>query len=198
MKLYIIEGPDNSGKSTLADGIREFYLSQGVSSDKILVDHFGVPEGKTNEDRAKAADESYIEYVKSIKLWKKHQTYDVVILDRAWYGEYVYGPKYRDRKPEEVSLMIRNVEDMLMATLPEDDVKLVITTVDNIGFLIKNEDGKSLSKAEPEAVFNEVQDFVRIAEEISALKHIEVLNVNIHNSSEHFVDKDELLKKALL
>ena len=187
MKLYIIEGPDNSGKSTLADGIREFYLSQGVSSDKILVDHFGVPEGKTNEDRAKAADESYIEYVKSVKLWKKHQTYDVVILDRAWYGEYVYGPKYRDRKPEEVGLMIRNVEDMLMAALPEDDAKL-----------IKNEDGKSLSKADPEAVFNEVQDFVRIAEEISALKHIEVLNVNIHNSSEHFLDKDELLKKALL
>lgn len=196
MKLYIVEGPDNSGKSTLAESIKDFYVRNGgVADDRILIDHFGVPEGRNDKEKAENADKSYESYIKNLK--NMSVLYDVVILDRAWYGEYVYGPLYRNRTKDDVALMIRNVEDMLMNILDDDDIKLIITTTDNIKFLVDHEDGHSLSKADTDKIFDEVQDFVEIADKVSALKNIEVLNVNEYGSLV-FRDKKELCSKALL
>lgn len=196
MKLYIVEGPDNSGKSTLAESIKDFYVrNDGVADGRILIDHFGVPEGRNDKEKADNADKSYKSYIKNLK--NMSVLYDVVILDRAWYGEYVYGPLYRNRTKDAVALMIRNVEDMLMNILDDDDIKLIITTTDNIKFLVDHEDGHSLSKADADKIFDEVQDFVEIADKVSALKNIEVLNVNEYGTLV-FRDKKELCSKALL
>lgn len=196
MKLYIVEGPDNSGKSTLAESIKDFYVrNDGVADGRILIDHFGVPEGRNDKEKADNADKSYKSYIKNLK--NMSVLYDVIILDRAWYGEYVYGPLYRNRAKDDVALMIRNVEDMLMNILDDDDIKLIITTTDNIKFLVDHEDGHSLSKADADKIFDEVQDFVEIADKVSALKNIEVLNVNEYGTLV-FRDKKELCSKALL
>lgn len=196
MKLYIIEGPDNTGKSTLAEAIKDFYIkNEGINAERILIEHFGIPEGRNDKEKAKNADKSYKSYVKNLK--KMTSIYDVIILDRAWYGEYVYGPIYRGRDKDEVALMIRNVEDMLLNILDEDNIKLIITTTDNTKFLINYEDGKSLSMSDAYRVHAEINDFLEIPTNISALKNIEVLNVNTHGTF-NFKDKKELCSQALL
>lgn len=74
--IIIIEGPDGSGKTTLAE-----LLSKQTGYPVV---HRTQP--KTEEEKAKMMD-SYIELIKSGKN---------AILDRAWYSEMVYGPVMRD------------------------------------------------------------------------------------------------------
>lgn len=204
MKLYIIEGPDNTGKTTLSQGIFKYYTEQGVPADRILVTHFGVPEGNTPEKQAKNADNSYLDFAYTISDKKFQRKWDVIILDRAWYGEYVYGPIYRNRKKEDVAMMIRNVEDIIMNNMDPENIKLIVTTVDNVGFLDAHEDGKSLSaackdsKSRYDKFFDEVQGFFDIIDSVTAIPDSVLLNVNVEMSKENFRDSKELLPEALL
>lgn len=77
--LIILEGPDGSGKTTLATKISK------QTGYPIL--HFAQP--KTDEEKQGMFDEYY-------KLARKNYTKNV-ILDRCWYSEMVYGPIMRDK-----------------------------------------------------------------------------------------------------
>ena len=75
--IIIIEGPDGSGKTTLAEQIS--------TQTGYPIEHRSKPE--TEEDRAKM-QEDYINLVMSNRN---------VILDRCWYSEIVYGRVMRDQ-----------------------------------------------------------------------------------------------------
>lgn len=74
--ILIIEGPDGSGKTTLANR-----LSRQTGYDII---HRSQPK---SEEEKKLMMEEYIKAIKSNKN---------VIFDRCWYSEMAYGPVMRD------------------------------------------------------------------------------------------------------
>lgn len=92
---YIVEGPDGAGKTTLVEKLL------AVHPDASLA-HFGKP----------ATDEEAFNYWKVYMQYiKDHEKDRVVILDRGWYSDMVYGPVMRDRE----EMTIDNMELLEMA-----------------------------------------------------------------------------------
>lgn len=79
--IYIIEGPDGAGKTTLVEQIRK-------SNYNAVVKHFGAPQ--TPEE----ADNYYKVYAEAINAKSDDE---VLIFDRSWYSDMVYGPVMRGR-----------------------------------------------------------------------------------------------------
>jgi thymidylate kinase len=197
MKVYIIEGPDNTGKSTLCEAIKNYYLKNGVSEVRIKTLHFSTPMGDTAEEKAANADNEYKEAAKYVASHKTYHYTDVLILDRSWYGEYVYGQIYRNRTLDDVSSMIRGVEDIIINNVDPDDIKLIITHADNIDFIINHEDGKSLSNVDRDLLNTEIEKFDEILDNVTGLKHIVKLTVNKPDSTTEFEDINVLLNNIL-
>lgn len=80
MKLYILEGPDGVGKTTLANDIHEIWKEEGFLSTVV---HAGPAE--TIFEMYRPAYEAQM------------SGYDVVIMDRSPYSELVYGPLLRNK-----------------------------------------------------------------------------------------------------
>lgn len=74
--IIIVEGPDGSGKTTLAEKI--------AKQTGYALLHRSQP--KSEEEKARMMDE-YLQVIKSGKS---------VVMDRCWYSEMVYGPIMRD------------------------------------------------------------------------------------------------------
>lgn len=79
--IYIIDGPDGAGKSTLAKRIHE--ASPG---SEIL--HFGAPQ--TEEE----ANNYWQVYMNALNKAADH----TIIFDRSWYSDMVYGPVMRGKE----------------------------------------------------------------------------------------------------
>lgn len=92
--IYIIEGPDGAGKTTLVEQIKKSHMNA-----KVL--HFGAPQ--TPEE----ADNYYKVYVEAINAKRDDE---VLIFDRSWYSDMVYGPVMRNRHE-----MTQEHADMLSA-----------------------------------------------------------------------------------
>ena len=84
--IYIIEGADGTGKTTLAN-----YLSKATG---FPIKHRSKPK---NEEERQEMYKNYLEDIKSSKG---------VIWDRAFYSEMVYGPVMRDKSYIDKSQMI--------------------------------------------------------------------------------------------
>lgn len=92
--IYIIEGPDGAGKTTLVEQIKKSHMNA-----KVL--HFGAPQ--TPEE----ADNYYKVYAEAINAKRDDE---VLIFDRSWYSDMVYGPVMRNRQE-----MSQEHADMLSA-----------------------------------------------------------------------------------
>lgn len=92
--IYIIEGPDGAGKTTLVEQIKKSHMNA-----KVL--HFGAPQ--TPEE----ADNYYKVYAEAINAMRDDE---VLIFDRSWYSDMVYGPVMRNRHE-----MTQEHADMLSA-----------------------------------------------------------------------------------
>ena len=92
--IYIIEGPDGAGKTTLVEQIKKSHMNA-----KVL--HFGAPQ--TPEE----ADNYYKVYAEAISAKRDDE---VLIFDRSWYSDMVYGPVMRNRQE-----MTQEHADMLSA-----------------------------------------------------------------------------------
>jgi thymidylate kinase len=79
--FVIIEGPDGSGKTTLAKKLEATFTNARIV-------HFSAPA--TKED----ADNYWKVYAQMIE---DAQENEVVIFDRSWYSDMVYGPVLRGR-----------------------------------------------------------------------------------------------------
>ena len=75
--IIIVEGPDGAGKTTAISGLVDQYPHAKVY-------HFGAP---------KPGEDQFLRYAKPIITATRD---DLIIYDRSWYSEFVYGPVMRN------------------------------------------------------------------------------------------------------
>lgn len=104
MKIIILEGVDNLGKSTVARALADFYTNEGYG----VVSIHCVARTDFNKLVRDIREMEYNEY-RSVKEGTfTNET--LLILDRSWKDEYVYGPIYRSRTKDE---MIKRIHDIV-------------------------------------------------------------------------------------
>ena len=106
---------------------------------------------------------------------------NIVILDRAWYGEYVYGQIYRNADPIKVLDMINTCNLMLSAT-----VFVVIQLTASPEFIVSHDDGLSFTsdlqrEERLTKVTREIELFDECFEKMQGGKHIIKVNVEGNN-----------------
>lgn len=183
MKVIIIEGTDNTGKDTLIKGIRKQF-----SGFKIKNIHCSVPQHKHNLDAAIEQNAYFLNLVDDI-LSNKYNA-DIIIFNRAWYGEYVYGPIYRERDPKDVKKLILRLEEKLQ----DVDVSYIQLLSNNINLLVKNDDGKSLANNKTPLMFVEFKHFQQIFR-ASKIKKKKLITVNDEKGK--FKSKKWILETAM-
>ena len=183
MVTLIFEGPDNLGKSTIINKI----VSNFKDTRDICMMHSRGPQNLDGEDpfihqtnvfRDKAAK---LLMLSSSELNLKTCHKNIAILDRAWYGEYVYGQIYRNADPTRVLDMINTCNLMLGAT-----VFVVIQLTASPEFIVSHDDGLSftsdLQKEDRLAkVAHEIELFDECFEKMQGGKHIIKVNVEGDN-----------------
>lgn len=183
MKIIVIEGTDNTGKDTLIKGIKSH--CKGLKVKEIHC------TGPTEIDPIFAGieqDYKFMQLVNTITNGKLDC--DVLILNRSWYGEFVYGAIYRDRKRNDVKKMIWAIEEKLK----DYDMSYIQLLSNSVSLLINNDDGKSLSNNNMGLMLMERKHFEQIIFH-SHCKKKKIIWVNEIDGQ--WKSKDEILEEAL-
>ena len=132
-KIIIIEGPDNCGKDTLISKLNEHFVFT-----KII--HSGIP------DSADLFKFYYNGLIHDTLAGYYDSSLKAVIHNRSIYGEYVYGPKYRQESKEEISKLVHNLETGQLRTfILSRDLYFILLTSSDSDLLVMNDDGLSYS-----------------------------------------------------
>ena len=188
MKLIIVEGLDNTGKTTVIN-----YLLTQFSS--CFYFHCQKP---INTDPIKSALEQkdlfYSLLNDILDINTRFKNIDAIILDRSWIGEYVYGCKYRGNGDEFVMDMIIYINDKL--SVNNIHTFNILLTVDNIDFIMNNDDGKSISNNKYENILNEKERFEYIFDEIPKLNEKNIYTKKIVvNDNLKFKNKNDIFSE---
>lgn len=171
MKVFIIEGPDNSGKNTLITSILE-------NHDVVKVIHCHKPD-KGVEDPFMTMKEIYTKYLVDIIEDNYHNRIDAVVFNRYYQSEYVYGQMYRNGDPEKIKGLISDIEKILIDTFGQENIYYIQLTTDSPELLQNNEDGKSLSDGKIEKIKHELKLFDEVFK-ISKLKNKKKICISNH------------------
>lgn len=183
MKVIIIEGTDNTGKNTLINSICENY-------NNVMLIHCTKPEGNTPTIQAMNQNALFNKYANNIVSYRYNNIADIVIFNRAWYGEYVYGTLYRDRLKENVIDMIEDIEKKLNnANFVE--IYYIQLICDSVKLLTDNDDGKSISN-KAEHILKETELF----KEIFNKSQVNKIMLNV-NDGDNFRDKNAILNDVI-
>lgn len=177
-KLIIIEGTDNVGKDTIINQLLNKYKDAKVY-------HCEKPKSKDAKEAAKEQYNSFLNLAKENSTSKD----EIIIHNRSWYGEYVYGVKYRNNNENEVKKSILEFEKILLDNI--DNVCLIMLLSNNSDFLVKNDDGLSISKAKKELIEDETKRF----EEIFKFSTIPNKRIIYVNTGENWKSKEEIINK---
>lgn len=180
-KVIIVEGPDCVGKDTLINSLSNHY------NNAVKVIHAGIPDNKN-------LHEYYYKGLihDTLDAYYAHN-YDAVIHNRSMYGEYVYGPKYRDEDKKEVAKLISDFElGQLKTFILSKELILILLNSDNSDLLVKSSDGLSISNKKTDiedemAAFDEVFD-------LSSIKNKKKIYVN---NGDNFRSKESIIKEAI-
>jgi len=187
--LIIVEGMDNTGKDTLISGIKENVKGYNT----IIEEHFTGPSSKDSNVAFIEQINQFIKYVNRI-IYNN----DLTIWNRSHIGEYVYGQIYRniDKK---IIIKLINLIDELLLSLDIDIIYVQLICTSN-ELMIKNEDGKSLSKSIKDkekyinAINNERNLFMDAYNVVSdKFKKIMI----VVNDGDEFISKKEILDKVI-
>jgi thymidylate kinase len=179
-KIIIIEGCDRLGKDTLISKLSDYYKN-------VKVIHAGIPTSK-----------NLFEFYYSGLI---HDTLDgyydhslnAVIHNRSIYGEYVYGPKYRNESKEDVERLIRKLEiGELRTFIFSTDLYFILLTSSSSDLLVKNDDGLSLSSKK-----SDIEDELHAFNDIFDKSMIENKKKVFVNDGDNFRDKDDIYKEVL-
>lgn len=140
-QVFIIEGPDRCGKGTIIESLIRYTNAQNY-----LILHSGKPNTK-NLSIQQIKDNQYYYNNNQVNLIKEnYQNYDLIILDRSYIGEYVYGNLYRGMNY--TSKDLQNFEENSNIDLLQNNrtCKLnLILVSDSVENRLAREDGLSLS-----------------------------------------------------
>lgn len=191
MKLIIIEGLDNTGKTTVIKGLSNYYRTHKY---RVTTLHCEGPDKSIPQNELDAyMDGQYTMLAKSLISDNEYDECDVTILDRCWYSECVYGPIYRNRNINNAHRFVNKIEKELIKNIGITNIILVVLNVDNTEFCIKHEDGLSLSENDIEKI-NTEQDLFKRVFETSLLKYKIDITVN---SGMSFKPKQSILDQIL-
>lgn len=147
-KFIIIEGPDNVGKTTLINGIKNYFNDYTFHT----IHYSNVKQESTEkviEYSKKMYKEMFSYMLNSIKFNKSG-----IICDRSHIGEMVYGPIYRNYTGEyviDIEKEFSNIKSIW-------DNLFLITLYDEPENLIARDDGLSFS-TNLEKKQNEINNF---------------------------------------
>jgi len=142
MKHIIICGPDRLGKDTLIKGLCDYY-----HYNNIVIRHFSKPP-KEIEDPWTFQDNTFLNEGKFVLYYQEidndpHQYYEnILIWNRSYLGEYVWGTLYRKLDKKFISDYIKNYENKYIFHKHTYLIYLYASPE----FCTQHEDGKSLGK----------------------------------------------------
>ena len=179
MKIIIIEGPDNTGKNTLIQSI--------IDNNKVVkLVHCDKP---VSEDPFEEQCKLFWLHAYNAVQDNRNKDIDVIVFNRYYQGEYVYGQMYRNGDPEKIKWMINETEKYLLNNLDADDIYYVQLLSTSPKQLKKYDDGKSLSGAELEKIEKECNLFKDVFD-FSILKKKHIIYVN---DGDNFRDRNDIL-----
>lgn len=199
MKVIIVEGMDNTGKSTMIDRLVKYLAKKdGIDAEKqIYVKHLVKPDGKTDIERATNIDITNFNLATFLINAHKENKYKYIILDRAWYSEYVYGQLYRNRQEHEIRKRVQTIEEYLnnyfFKHIDTVSFHLLIFLATDPNFYIKHEDGQSLSigNEQRDLIIKEMSLFTNIA----YMAKVENKGIILVNNGSEFLTEDTIFKK---
>jgi len=175
MKLIIIEGPDNCGKDSLIKKIEEQFLT-------CTIIHYTKPDNKYIQNTI------FRGYAYAI-VNKVYDT-DVIILNRSHYGEYVYGCLYRGIYDKDALDIINEIDNIYMKHNINTYYIQLLSSSEKL--LLKNDDNKSLSKGNIDAIGAEIRRFKDIFDHSKLNKKLIYVN-----DGDKFRDINEIHNEAL-
>lgn len=191
MKLIILEGGDRLGKSSIIEGLCQYY-----NYDNVTIRHFGKPpKGMTPIEvldfqfKCFYKEMKLFEYIYHGTVFDKCSYYpEIMIWNRSHLGEYVYSQMFRGGN----AMMIKNKIVELEKAFISHDAYLITLTADPEFFLSK-EDGNSFSdkledKTKELELFKEAHDFSIIANK---------LLVKVDNGNGAFRFKADILNEVI-
>ena len=183
MKVIIIDGPDNTGKNTIIHDILEH-------NDSVKVIHCHKPENSA-DDPLREMRKVYFYHTDTLCEDMKHRTADVVVFNRYYIGEWVYGQMYRDESPIDIWILIQEIEHCLITNIGRDNIYYIQLLSSSPELLMRNDDGRSLSNGE----------FDKISKELSMFKKaygFSRLNKKIIyiNEGDRFRPKQDIIKEV--
>lgn len=191
MKIIIVEGTDRTGKDTLINELKNL-------ENHTLIVHCGKPKGNTIDKQNWNQDILFNDYLNNLYNDVYNEICDLIIFNRSWYGEYVYGTIYRKRDKEQVLKMINEIEQDLHKI---NKTRGVLTKIDGIYYIqlindstrlaLNNDDGRSISTDENN-ILRETALFKEIYNKSTINKKMIIVN-----NGDEFRNKNDILKEAL-
>jgi thymidylate kinase len=169
--FIIIEGPDNVGKSTLIQNLKNKF-----NNFTLHALHYS---NVKQESPAKTIEYSTKMYTEMFQNMFECSKYDKsgMIFDRSHLGEMVYGPIYRGYTGE----YVLDVERKFKHIHPIWDNLYLITLIDQPDNLIMRDDGLSFS-TDKEKKKTEINNFIN-AHDKSLIKNKLLINI-VHSDAE--------------
>lgn len=133
-KLYIFEGIDNIGKTTLIEKFSENF------KNPLIVKFSSPPKTLHHLDRNLYQLTYFEQQFQNINNFKEH---DAIIWDRSHIGESVYGPMFRNYNPKTDLFQLESSH----LNLIQNDTFLFLLKA-SPSFSLNNEDGKTMFLSE--------------------------------------------------
>jgi thymidylate kinase len=156
IKRIIFEGTDRLGKSTQI-GLLEIYLK--FLAYDVSKFHFTSPTDKRTETQLK----NFVNI-----LYIIDDLNCISLCDRDIYGEYVYGPLYRQNNPNFIWQLENVFKDLTEASI-------FFLFEDSISNILKREDGDSFTKNYWKKLYEKI--LFRIAFYKSKIPHKKIINI---------------------
>lgn len=195
MKVIIVEGIDNVGKTTMINRLADIYHDKY----KIMYLHCGAcPDFVDFAQR--------LCQINDIDIQRFEKEKEVLaIIDRAWTGEYVYGPIYRHKDRMSIIKMFFRVGTALrksFTNVPRDFYEIFVYASPE--FAIKHDDNLSLSSD-----LDYEKRVKRIQWEIDSFKEASKINplflnnehrkeINVEAEEYNFKSIDDIIKELNL
>ena len=170
--FILCEGPDNTGKSTLINNIKQHFNQYTLHAL-----HYSNVKQNTPELVQQYSKKMYTEMFQqmiNVTLSDKSG----IICDRSHLGEMVYGPMYRGYSGE----YVLDIEKNFIYFKSFWDNLFLFTLYDSPERLIKRDDALSFT-TDLDKKKVEIQNFLN-AHEKSNIKHKKLINIEHHNAEQ--------------
>ena len=214
MKILLLEGLDNVGKSSIASELILRYKDKY----NILFMHSRSPEKQENVDPLTyqgvefymkadtAAHMAIYEECKDsyIPENQKHPLSEsLCIFDRSWLDEYVYGQIYRNEELWEILLMITNCfEALTQPGVNLDKMQVAIVYLDSTPeFSISKDDGKSFTSdiesynQKRETVYREYRLFNEVCNYCKENNLCDTVRIDVQANETDYKPKEDIVNE---